>query len=167
MVTGEPLGEAELGQLAVEARPRSFEVPPIQYPLSVNLGGQVEFLGYGLKADHVMAGDTLHLTLYWRALAGMETSYKVFTHLIGDDGRLWGQKDDFPGQGALPTTSWVEGEVIVDEYEIAVDPTALAGSYQLEIGMYDPATEARLPILDEKGEIQGDRILLEKIAIGK
>ncbi len=167
MVTGEPLGETELGELTVEARPRSFEIPPIQHPLSVRLGGQVEFLGYGLKADHVTAGDTLHLTLYWRALAGMETSYKVFTHLLGGDGRMWGQKDDFPGQGTLPTTGWAEGEVIVDEYEIAIDPTAPAGDYQLEIGMYDPASGARLPILDEKGEIQGDRILLKKIAVGK
>jgi hypothetical protein len=167
MVTGEPLGEAELGELAVETRPRSFEIPPIQYPLSVRLGGQAEFLGYGLKADYVTAGDTLHLTLYWRALAGMETSYKVFTHLLGGDGRIWGQRDDFPGQGTLPTTGWAEGEVIVDEYEIAIDPTAPAGDYQLEIGMYDPASGARLPILDEKGEIQGDRILLKKIRVGK
>ena len=122
---------------------------------------------YDLKADHVAAGDTLHLALYWRALAGMERSYKVFTPLLGDDGRIWGQKDDFPGQGALPTTSWVVGEVIVDEYEITVDPGAPIGDYQLEIGMYDPRSGARLPILDEKGEIQGDRILLEKTAMGK
>jgi lysophospholipase L1-like esterase len=167
MVTGEPLGEVELGELTVEARPRGFEVPPIQHSLSVNLGGQVEFLGYHLKADHVTAGDTLHLTLYWRALASMETSYKVFTHLLGDDGRISGQKDDFPGQGALPTTSWVEGEVLVDEYEITVDPGALSGDYQLAIGMYDPASGARLPILDENGGIQGDRILLKKIVVGE
>jgi lysophospholipase L1-like esterase len=163
MVTGESLGEAELGELAVEARPRSFEIPPIQHPLSVNLGGQVEFLGYDLRADHVMAGDTLHLTLYWRALAAAETSYKVFTHLLGDDGHIWGQKDDFPGRGTLPTIGWAEGEVIVDEYEVAVDPGAPGGDYQLAIGMYDPDSGARLPILDEKGEIRGDRILLKKI----
>jgi len=166
MVTGEPLGEAELGELTVEARPRSFEAPPIQYPLSINLGEQVEFLGYDLKTDRIAAGDTLHLTLYWRALAGMETSYKVFTHLLGEDGRVWGQKDDFPGQGILLTTGWAEDEVIVDEYEITVDPEARTGDYQLEIGMYDPDSGARLPIF-EKGEIQGDRILLEKVAVGK
>ncbi len=167
MATGEPLGEAELGELAVEARPRSFEVPLIQHPLSVNLGEQVEFLGYDLKADHAVAGDTLHLTFYWRALVGMETSYKVFTHLFGDDGRIWGQKDGFPGKGTLPTIGWAEGEVIVDEYEITIDPGAPAGDYQLAIGMYDPASGARLPILDEKGEIQGDRILLKKIVLGE
>jgi hypothetical protein len=167
MVTGQPLGEAELGELTVEARPRSFDVPSIQHPLSVNLDKQVEFLGYDLKADRAAAGDTLQVTLYWRALAGMETSYKVFMHLLGDDGRIWGQKDDFPGQGALPTIGWVEGEVIVDEYEITVDPEAPVGDYQPAIGMYDPASGARLPMIDEKGEIQGDRILLKKIAVGK
>lgn len=167
MATGDPLGEAELGELLVEARPRSFEAPPIQHPLSVNLGQQVEFLGYDLKADHVAAGDILHLTLYWRALAGMETSYKVFTHLLGGDGYIWGQKDDFPGQGTLPTTSWVEGEVIVDEYEITVDPQAPTGDYQLAIGMYDPASGVRLPIIGEKGEIRDDRILLKAIAVEK
>jgi lysophospholipase L1-like esterase len=167
MARQESLGEAELDELIVEARPRSFEVPPIPHLLSVNLGGQVEFLGYDLKADHVTAGDTLHLCLYWRALAGMETSYKVFTHLLGHDDRVWGQKDDFPGQGELLTNSWVEGEVIVDEYEITVDPGAPGGDYQLAVGMYDPASGARLPILDEKGGFQGDRILLKKIAVGK
>jgi hypothetical protein len=167
MVTREPLGEAELGELTVQARSRSFEVPPIQHPLSVNLGSQVEFLGYGLRTDYVTAGDTLHLTLYWRALAGMETSYKIFTHLLGDDGRIWGQEDDFPGRGTLPTTGWAEGEVVVDEYEITVDTQVSAADYQLAIGMYDPISGARLPIIDEKGEIQGDRILLKKIAVGE
>jgi hypothetical protein len=97
----------------------------------------------------------------------METSYKVFTHLLGDNDRIWAQKDDFPGQGTLPTTGWAEGEVIVDEYEIIVDPGAAAGDCQLEIGMYDPSNGARLPIVDEKGEFQGDRILLEKIVVGE
>jgi hypothetical protein len=87
--------------------------------------------------------------------------------LLGDDGRIWGQKDDLPGQGTLPTIGWVEGEVLVDEYEITVDSQTLAGDYQLEIGMYDPDSGARLPILDEKGEIQSDRILLKKIVVGE
>jgi hypothetical protein len=165
MTTGEPLGEAELGELTVQARPRSSEVPSIQHPQSANLGDQVELLGYDSKADHIAAGDTLHLTLYWRALAGMETNYKVFTHLLGGDGRIWGQKDDFPGRGTLPTIGWVEGEVIADEYEITVDPQTPAGDYQLQIGMYDPASGARLPILDEKEKVQSDRILLKRITV--
>jgi hypothetical protein len=166
MVTGEPVGETELGDLRVEDRPRRFEVPFIQHPLEANLGDKVEFLGYDLSPGHLTAGETLFLILYWRALDGMETSYKVFTHLLGEGNHIWGQKDNVPGRGALPTTGWVKGEVIVDEYEVVMNEGAPGGKYRLKIGMYDPLTGERLPIVGEGGKVEGDGVLLGEMQIG-
>ena len=166
MVTAKPLKETELGDLRVEDRPRRFEVPSIQCPLDSNLGDKVELLGYNLSSEPLTAGETLFLTLYWRALDRMGTGYKVFTHLLGEDNRIWGQKDGIPGQGTLPTTGWVKGEVVVDEYEIVINEGAPDGKYRLKIGMYDPFTGERLPVVGEGGKVEGDGVLLCEMQIG-
>ncbi|MFQ6059592.1 MAG: hypothetical protein ACE5MB_12015, partial [Anaerolineae bacterium] len=89
----------------------------------------------------------------------------VFTHLLDGGSRLWGQRDSLPLGGARPTTGWVPGEVLVDEYEIVVDPATPPGEYVIEIGMYQAATGQRLPVLDEEGQIVGDRILLSTAVV--
>jgi 4-amino-4-deoxy-L-arabinose transferase-like glycosyltransferase len=146
----------------------NFAIPAnIQHPMQSNLADKVSFLGYDLLENKIKPGDALQLTLYWQAQSRMmSTNYKVFTHLIDEDKHIWGQQDSVPGQGRYPTTGWLEGEVIVDEYEIPVEPDAPPGEYILEIGMYDALTLQRLPAFDRKGErLSEDRILLEKVII--
>jgi 4-amino-4-deoxy-L-arabinose transferase-like glycosyltransferase len=156
-----------LARLSVVAPERLFTVPgEIQYPLQANLADKVAFLGYDLDKTTVQPGGTLHLTLYWQALARMETSYTVFVHLLDAQNRIWGQRDNIPVRGTYPTTIWLPGEVVIDEYEIVVDATAPAGKYQLEVGMYDLATMQRLTAFDEQANpLPGDRILLGKVRV--
>jgi len=160
-------GEIDLGMVKVEGRPRQFTLPPIEYPLIAQLGESVKFLGYQLSAEAVKPGETLYLTLYWQALAEMGTSYTVFTHLLDKDNHIWGQKDSVPGNGTLPTTGWLEDEIIADEYEIVLKPETPTGEYLLEIGIYEAATGQRLPVVDERGESLGDRIILGPIRVGQ
>jgi mannosyltransferase len=158
--SGEQVAQAEMGWVTVEGRERVTAMPPIRYPLVMNFDHQVELLGYDLEETSLKPGDTLHLTLYWQALAEMDTSYTVFTHLLDSDSRIWGQKDSVPGNGTLPTTSWSSGEIITDRYEIAVHPDAQPGRYVLEIGLYDADTGQRLPIVGQEGQQLDDRVLL-------
>jgi 4-amino-4-deoxy-L-arabinose transferase-like glycosyltransferase len=154
-----------LGHLTVEAWERQFTVPAIQHPLEVNLGNQVELLGYDLDRALAKPGESLHLTLYWRALTAMDASYTVFTHLLDGESRIWGQRDSVPKAGTYPTTLWIEGEVVADEYEIVVKPDAPPGQYVIEVGMYLAQSGQRLPVLDDSGHLQGDRVLLEAVEI--
>jgi len=169
--TQEPLAASSglptipLGRLKVEAWERQFTIPSIQHPLEVNLGNEVELLGYDLDRISAKPGDSLRLTLYWRGLEAMDESYTVFTHLLDGESRVWGQKDNVPQAGVYPTTLWVEGEVVTDQYEIVVKPDALPGQYVIEVGMYLPQSGQRLPVLDELGQVQGDRILLETVEV--
>jgi hypothetical protein len=151
-----------LAELRIEGRKRQFAVPEtIQYPVRANLGGYVTLLGYDLAETEVQPGGTLHLTLYWQAQREMETSYKVFTHLLDEEEQIWGQKDSIPVGGTYATTGWLPGEVIVDEYEILVNPDAPGGDYQFEVGMYDAETMQRLQAFDEEGaRMPDDRILV-------
>ena len=162
--SGEEMGLASLTELTVEGRPRIFEVPPIQHPLEVNLGDQVELLGYDLDATELKAGGTLSLTLYWKTLTEMDTSYTVFVHLLDAKDKIWGQRDSIPGNGALPTTGWLPGEVIVDQYEVPIQPDAPPGQYVIEVGMYQAETGERLLIINQKGQVVDNKILLEVTA---
>ena len=156
-----------LTRLSVVAPERLFTVPTeIQHPLRAHLADQVAFLGYDLDKTTVKPNGTLHLTLYWQALAKMQTSYTVFVHLIDAQNHIWGQRDNFPVKGTHPTTSWLPTEVVIDEYEIVVDAAAPAGEYQIEVGMYDLETMLRLPAFDEQGTpLPSDRILLGKVRV--
>ena len=156
-----------LTTLSVVAPERNFTVPTdIQHPLRANLADRVALLGYDLDKVTVKPNGTLHLTLYWQALAEMETSYTVFVHLLDAQNRTWGQKDNPPVEGTYPTTSWLPGEVVIDEYEIVVGAMAPAGEYQIEVGMYDLATMLRLPAFGEQGNpLPDDRILLGKVQV--
>ena len=154
----------DLTSVRVSERERSYQLPPIERAIRADLGDQVEFHGYSLESAQVEPGGVLRLTLYWQARQRMTVSYTVFTHLLGKDGDIWGQRDNIPVEGTYPTTGWVEGEVITDEYEIAVKSDAPPGDYQIEVGMYDAATGQRLPVFDEGGtRLPGDRILLGQV----
>jgi len=120
----------------------------------------VAFLGYDQSSTTVRPGETIRLTLYWQALREMSTSYTVFTHLLDAEERIWGQMDSIPQRGEAPTTSWLVGEVITDQYEIVVAPDAHRGTYLLEIGMYDASTGQRLSVLSHDQVVEEDRLLL-------
>lgn len=154
------IGEMALATITVEGRPHQFTIPPIRYPLQAMLGEEIKFLGYDLSAKGVKAGELLELILYWQPLGEVESSYTVFVHLLDERNRIWGQKDTIPGGGSMPTTGWVEGEVITDRYEIMVMPQAPAGRYLLECGLYLAETGERLPVFDMAEELLGDRLLL-------
>jgi hypothetical protein len=154
-------GTAPLFSLEVQETERLFEPPSPQYTLPEgSLGGLVGLVGYDLTADSVAPSDSFVLVLYWQALAPMDNSYTVFAHLLDSENQVRAQKDSLPAGGVRPTTGWVPGEFIIDEYELVVEADAPAGEYLLEVGMYDASTGERLPSLDTEGRVFDNRIVL-------
>ena len=127
-----------------------------------NLDGQVTLLGYDVDRTIIHPGETLKLVLYWQAQTRMETDWSVFTHLLGPDGKVWGQMDQLPLKGLFPTSRWGKGEVVDDDYAITASADAPPGEYRLEVGMYNWITGERLAVFDANGQrIAEDRVLLE------
>jgi len=139
--------------------------PPVEHTHEANFGGLIKLLGYTLDAEKIKAGDNLQLTLYWQALAEMGTSYNVFTHLIDENERILSQKDNPPVSGTYPTNKWRVGEIIVDRYEILVQPDIPPGGYLIETGLYELTTGQRLPVLDATGIPKDNRAILGKIRV--
>jgi len=144
----------------VKMLPRRRREYAIDNQLDFNLGNKVALLGYKVDKAELRPGEEIRLTLYWRAEGEMGADYTVFTHLIDEESNIWGQMDSQPLEGDYPTSFWDTGEVIEDEYILAINEDAPVGSYRLEVGMYELATKQRLPILGDDGEVQDTRILL-------
>ncbi len=157
-----------LGAVRVRSLPtddRTFDLPPLEHTLRVNLADKVELVGYALESTTVRPGEVVSCTLYWRGLQEMSQNYTVFTHLVADDGQVWGQWDNQPQRGRMPTTRWLPGQVVADPYRIPVSSDAPAGELELRVGMYDLLTMRRLPIYDEQGHITGDYVPVIRIRV--
>ncbi|MCX8067827.1 MAG: hypothetical protein N3B68_08445, partial [Anaerolineae bacterium] len=102
-------------------------------------------------------GDTMVLTLYWRALGPTEHDYTVFTHILEPPQTIWGQEDRPP---TPPTSRWQAGEVYRETYTLRVKPETPPGFYEVEIGLYRSETGERLRL--ENGQ---DFLLLGRIRV--
>jgi hypothetical protein len=150
-----PLSDAkvELGGLRINAPERNWQAPPLQLPLDADLGGQVTLLGANLEpvtasSGTLEPGSTLTVTLVWQGQAEMDTSYRVFLHLLGPDGSLLVQSDGEPADWTRPTTGWAPGEVVLDQRVLTVPDDAPPGQYTLTTGLYQASTGDRLTLSD-------------------
>jgi len=159
---GEPLGD--------NARFHEIEILPraeagVPNPVHFNLGNKIALIGYDMDRRTASPGETIHLTLYWQALAKMEEDYTVFTHVLGEQNRIWAQEDSWPMNGNAPTSTWKPGQTISDEYELTIYPDTPPDVYDVEIGLYLAATGDRLRIVGQGGRLLDDRVLLSKVRV--
>lgn len=155
-----PRDSLRLGRITLPER----VVDGIPNPTRLTLGGEAALIGYSLDRTAAAPGETFHLTLYWEALADLDTNYSVFTHVLGEQQRLWAQDDGWPLDGDAPTATWRRGQRIVDPYELTVAADAPPGVYELEVGMYD-ASGTRLSLLGPGGHVQDTRIMLGRVRV--
>ena len=117
-------------------------------PLNQSLANLITLAGFTLD----QSSETLSLMLYWKSEALIDTSYKIFVQLLDENGRLLSQQDHIPANGTRPTTGWVPGEIITDDYTLVIPPDAAPGNYQLITGLYNAETGQRLPLSDGSGD---------------
>jgi len=157
-----------MGRLKVAGRRRLFQVPEFEHQVNAQLGDVVTLLGYDLSKMTVNPGEDLSPVLYWRADGRMSVAYTVFVHLIDRNQHVWAQQDSQPVRGTCSTTSWLPGEVIVDDYLLRVPDDAPEGTCWIEVGLYDALTGRRLPGVDAQGRaLESDRILLGEVVVGR
>ena len=142
-------------------------IPPapgqMDYPLNANLANQVKLLGADVRRE----GSALRVILFWQTMKLMAQDYTVFVHLLAPDGALVSQHDAEPANGALPTSAWLEEEIVYDEHNLDLPSDLIAGDYRLEIGLYSLDSMERLPVLDASGHETGNSVSLEPIVLKK
>ncbi len=141
--------------------------PSIGHPLHLNLENQIWLEGYDIAHPQpLQPGDTITLTLYWRAQQPLDVSYTVFNQTFYGNGTMVAQLDGLPLCGRRETWQWDPGELITDIHEIPVKADAPDGLYPLYTGMYLHETGSRLPVLDDQGNQVTDAVHLTDIRIG-
>ena len=131
-------------------------------PLEARFGEVTELSGYTLSDREIVAGQVLSVYLYWQSLEETDVAYRAFVHL-GED-PVWGQHDDDPAC-RLPTTLWRVGQTAVGQFRVAPSSETPPGNYPLVIGLYDPTTGERLPVLDALGQPIGDSLILTTVRV--
>lgn len=169
------MGQAELGQRIAAlagaspvwiSEEVSFAADPLpgvrqELLLPVNFNNQVMLLAYRLNGTRFAPGDTMGLVTYWRAEGNFQQDLVIFAHLLD------AQSQERGGQDVLnvPATTWHADDVIVQLHRFTVTTDATAGPHYLELGWYDRATLARLPVMAAAGDAVADRLLLQPIEV--
>lgn len=93
-------------------------------------------------------GSMLSVRLVWSSAGMIAGPVQMFVHVIGPDSATpLAQADEPPGTAYYPPLSWTPGSVIIQPVSLPLGGLEVKG-LQLRIGLYDPTTGDRWPILD-------------------
>jgi hypothetical protein len=151
-------GHARVARYSVGA------LPPY-VPFEGNFSGQIDLQRVASDQGPLRPGDTLRVSLSWRALEPVSQNYAVFVHLAGADDHVWAQHDSQPVGGFRPTYSWHPGEEITDNHGLALPPDIPPGEYEITVGLYDDATGERLQVIGEEGVAVGDMLAVATVEV--
>jgi len=144
--------------------------PPEYLERAKQLAGRVALLGYDLDKSYAQPGGIIPITLHWQAQSLLSLRYKVFVHLlspplVGGQGRVVAQADDFPACGTSHTNTWSPGRVALDRHLLKLPPDFPPGDYTLLVGMYEPDLNLRLNYFDIAGNEQGNSLTVGTLNI--
>lgn len=106
-------------------------------PIRATFAGQmVELRRVWVDRSAAYPSDWLSVACEWQARRPVRENYTIFVHLRDSAGRVWGQRDEQPGQGYQATSHWVPGEAVQTSLMLRVQPDTPPGRYNLDLGLY-------------------------------
>jgi hypothetical protein len=125
--------------------PRRYQPAVPQHPLEVQLTGEIKLAGYDLLVVPQSNSVLASVILYWTAQANVTHDYQVSVQLLDAAGQPLIGHSDVPKHGTRPTSTWLQGEWLLDEHALAL-PVLAPGSYRLSISLLDAQTGRPLEI---------------------
>jgi hypothetical protein len=110
------------------------------------------------------AGETMPVTLVWRALRPMKQNYVQTLQLIDNTGKLVAQQDRQLFDGALPTTLWQPDLEIIDATTFPLPFDLAPGRYTLILAWYTMETGARLALAPQPAN-GGNAFLVAEVSV--
>ena len=113
-------------------------------------------------------GQVIEFDVQWRATDNVGQDYNVAWYLLGNNGTTSIAQGDDRAPANLgnssPTSGWSAGTVVVDHYQLTIPNNIPAGTYTVEIALYNGA--GRLPITNAgQGETRNSLLILRTIQI--
>jgi hypothetical protein len=144
-----------------------------EYPVEAQFADKLSLLGYDLQGERIAPGGEISVSYYWKALEAMDEDYVIFVHFIRREHSMldpetvtrlkrkfgrpitdWFQQDHEPLSGAYPTSQWIPGELVREDYIVAIPPGIEPGEYEIWLGVWNPLTETRLSTAHEKNKVR-------------
>ena len=146
--------------VTVQSQVCDLATDPIAIDVNALFGNELHLLEYTLRQNERL----VDFTPYWRSQRRIDTDYKIFVHIFDPaTGEVAAQDDAMPRRWLYPTTLWWAGETVQDPISISMDD-ASPGTYGIAIGVYEPLTGERLPLVDSYGQLIPDgRLVLEEV----
>jgi hypothetical protein len=151
----------QAGEVYVFAR-RPYPVPLAAEPVAVldgNFDNLIHLGGYSLDAATIAPDGNVLLGLYWHPSGDARRVMKVFVQLRNGQGQTIAQADHFIFENLLGADEWNNlrktGEWLRDTADLHLSmPLPMdGGPYRIYVGLYDPDTSQRVPVLnDASGE---------------
>jgi hypothetical protein len=91
------------------------------------------------------------LELVWQAERAPGQNYQVFAQALAS-GTLIAQADGPLGSELYPSGVWRAGELVAETRLFSLPPGSTWAETSIHIGLYDLATGARLPRMDQPGD---------------
>ena len=136
-----------VGNLTISRCPCAIRTPSDAVGVNAVFGDDLRLLGYGLQRSD----DRLTISLHWRSEQRMASDYKIFVHIFDPHTNVPVAQDDaMPLRWSYPTRFWGPGEYVRDDIPIDLKGV-LPGNYGIAVGVYDPHTLERLPVVNAQG----------------
>ncbi|MDP2937602.1 MAG: DUF2142 domain-containing protein, partial [Dehalococcoidia bacterium] len=132
--------------------------------LDVTFGGTIQLLGYRLERRGFLPGESLEITLYWRAAAPPGADYTVFLHAFDAWGNRLGQVDEPLGRNGYPSAAWLAGVAIQESYILQIqEPRERPSLVRIDTGLYRLSDMGTLAATDSQGRPLGTVITAARI----
>lgn len=139
------------GKEIMLAKPLTQVTPTI--PLYAEFQNQVTLLGIDWIKSEKFVDNQRYISLYWQTLQPFDRNYKIFVQLRNTQGQTVASADHEAFNGLVPTKVWPVDSIIKETNTIIIPDDIAPGQYSLYVGLYDPTTLERLPIVnDTSGE---------------
>jgi hypothetical protein len=124
-------------------------------------------IGYDISGRALRAGESVFVTLYWKAETTLDADLTAFAHLgtgLQDSANI-AQRDGQPCQGFYPTSQWQVGDVIPDRFAITVPAGVAAGDYPLAVGWYRYPSLERVPLVEAEQPLPDNRAIVTTVRV--
>ena len=162
-VLGRVFARVDGGEPGIEVATVKIEpAHPLPAPdgWSAELGDHIALVNATIQPAQALPGQSVQVLVRWYVPVGRpQQDYTTLIHLGQPDAPPLATGDSPPHGGSYPTSAWSNGETIDDRYFLTLPANLPPGRYPVWIGLYDPATGERLPVVVE-GELQPNGVYL-------
>lgn len=134
--------------------------------VGANIDNQILLSAFELPRVLFNKSEIIPLTVFWQALQSPRENYDILLQITTIDGQIAAEYKSKPVSGTNPMSNWTISEQIPDAYQLIIPQSLPPGKYQLRLGLVDPLTGNKLPIIST-GSLEkiSETLILQEIHV--